>query len=163
MRLGRVVVIAAVGVVALVSRPGALRAQTPPDMQISLGLYAQVHMEASSLGTPAEGRVFMELQRARPRFELTLNGWVHAVIEPDFGQNRARLRNAFISFDATDAVTIRVGQFKKPFALIQRTSSSVVPLIQRGVRIAGLEERVETRGEPVTLPDGSALIADEQT
>ena len=163
MRHCGVVVRAVVWALALVSRTGVLRAQTPPDMQIRVGLYAQVHTEASSLGTAQDGRVFMEIQRARPRVELTLNDWVHAVVEPDFGQNRARLRNAYIGFDVTDAVTIRMGQFKKPFALIQRTSSSVVPLIQRGVRIAGLEERVETRGEPVTLPDGSALIADEQT
>jgi hypothetical protein len=163
MRHCGLVVMGMVWALALVSRPDGIRAQTPPDMQIRLGLYAQVHMEASSLGTAQDGRVLMELQRARPRVELTLNNWVHAVVEPDFGQNRARLRNAFIAFDVTDAVTFRVGQFKKPFALIQRTSSSVVPLIQRGVRIAGLLERVEARGEPVTLPDGAALIADEQT
>jgi hypothetical protein len=163
MRHTGLIVLAAIGGLALVWNPGSLRAQVPPDMQIRLGIYAQVHVEASSLGTTQDGRVFMELQRVRPRFELTLNDWVEAVVEPDFGQNRARLRNAFIAFEVTEAATIRVGQFKKPFGLIQRTSSSLVPVIQRGVRIAGLADRVETRGEPETLPGGAVLIADEQT
>lgn len=162
MRLSRV----GVGVVLAIGMGvGAAdaHAQLPPEVEFRIGMYLQVESQYSSLGTPEEGRFDMGLNRARALLEMTVNEWIFARLEPDFGRNRARVRNGYIEFRFDDALNLRAGQFKKPFGLIQRTSSSVIPVIERPTTILGLASRVEVRGEPIELPDGRSLVADEQT
>lgn len=139
------------------------RAQMPAEVTVSVGLYLQIEAQYSSVGTDLEGRTMMDVHRARPLLALTVNDWITARLEPDFGGGRVRARNAYIQFDFDDAAQLSFGQFKKPFGLIQRTSSSMIPVIQRPVEILGLQERVEERSSPVTQPDGTALLGDEQT
>ncbi len=140
-----------------------LQAQATNGVQVRVGGYLQVETELSSLGTEANGRLNTQLNRVRPRLDFTLDEWITGRIEIDFGQGRTRMRYAHIDFAVTEDATIRVGQYKKPFGLLQTTSSSTIPVIQRGVRISGLEDRVDARGTPVRLPDGDPVLGEEQT
>jgi hypothetical protein len=149
------------GVVLMWFGPQRVVAQSP-DFAVRVGLYMQAQLEASSLGTAEDGRVLMRMRRARPRFEVQLNDWISARVEPDFGQNDAELRYGYIELAVGDEVDVTIGQFKKPFGLVQSTSSSRIPVIERATEIAGLEARIEDRSDPVRLPDGQALTADEQ-
>lgn len=140
----------------------AARAQLPGEVTVNVGMYLQVESQYSTLGTAAEGRHRIQVNRARPIFELTLDDWITAELVPDFGKGDVRLRDAWIRFAFDDAANVRVGHFKKPFGLIERTSSSMLPVIQRGTEILGLRERIATRTGPVTLPDGTTLMGDPQ-
>lgn len=151
----------AVGAALLAARPAA--AQLPENVNFEAGMYLQVQAQVSSLGTPEEGRTLMNLHRARVLLGMTIDEWISARFEPDFGEGRARARNAYVEFAFDDAARISIGQFKKPFGLIQRTSSSLIPVIQRPTEILGLPDRVAARTEPVALPDGEAVFGDEQT
>lgn len=148
---------------ALLGMGTAAAAQVSADPEVRLGFYVQVEAEYSSLGSPENGRVVMGIHRARPRLELIVNERLRGRLEPDFGGGRARLVYATVDLDVGENTTLRFGQFKKPFGLIENTSSSLIPVIQRGTEISGLAERVSALGSPVALPDGRTLIADEQT
>jgi hypothetical protein len=134
-------------------------------VQVRLGGTVHVQYEASTLGTPGDGRSFMELRRLRPRVDFTIDGWITGRIEPDFAQGRARIRHGFLDFALSESLGVRAGSYKKPFGALQLTSSTVIPVIERGVRIAGLNEAIETRlGEAVALlPDGRVIPGEQQS
>jgi hypothetical protein len=56
------------------------------------------------------------------------------------GMARLQIRDAFLNMGFDPRFQLRVGQFKKPFSLLQLTSSSIWPVIERGVRIRGLSD-----------------------
>lgn len=143
----------------------ALSAATPvraqPEVRARLGAYLQVETQWSSLGTREDGNITTDLHRVRPRVDFEVGEWISGRIEPDFAGGRVRLRSAYIAFDLGGA-ELTFGQFKKPFGLIQLTSSSAIPVIERPTAIAGLNDRFD--GLPlVELPDGRSIVPDEQT
>ncbi|CAN5625319.1 hypothetical protein BH23GEM9_BH23GEM9_27190 [soil metagenome] len=100
-----------------------------------------------------------EHRRVRLSADVQLSDWIHGRVEPEFAMGRLQLRNAWIAFELDSAVVLRAGQFKKPFGLVQLTSSSTLAVIERGVRIRGLENAlrhadeeplVDLRGELMT-------------
>lgn len=84
-----------------------------------------------------------EMRRFRLRTNVAFENWLTGELEADFAGGRVQLRNAFINYEIAPAFQVRAGQFKKPFSLLQLTSSSTYPVIERGVRIRGLEEALE--------------------
>jgi hypothetical protein len=142
---------------------GATPAWAQPEVRATVGAYIQTELQWSSLGTPEDGRVFMDLHRVRPRIDFEMDDWISGRVEVDFAGGRVRLRNAYAGFDFGALAQVRVGQFKKPFGLIQLTSSSVIPVVERPTAIAGLDDRFEAFGLPVSLPDGRSVVPDEQT
>lgn len=80
-----------------------------------------------------------ETRRIRLQFDLEIDDWITGRIQPDFTLGRLRLADAWMNLALTDAFQLRFGQFRKPFSLIDLTSSSQIPTIERGVRIRGLE------------------------
>ena len=95
-----------------------------------------------------------EMRRLRLRTQVAFEDWLTGEVEVDFGGGRVQLRNAFANYAIAPALQIRAGHFKKPFSLLQLTSSSVYPVIERGVRIRGLAEalQVEDQPDPVLQP-----------
>jgi hypothetical protein len=59
----------------------------------------------------------------------------------DFESSRARVRDAYASWKATNALTLRIGQFKPPFNILETTSAKQLLVIERGNRIRGLSTR----------------------
>jgi hypothetical protein len=66
--------------------------------------------------------------------------WIRGQIEPEFAMGRLALRNVWMAFEVDSALVIRAGQFKKPFGLVLLTSAARLPVIERGVRIRGLDD-----------------------
>jgi hypothetical protein len=56
------------------------------------------------------------------------------------GGGQVRLRNGWLDYRFAESWGVRAGQIKKPFGLIQLTSHTRVPTIERGVRIRGLTQ-----------------------
>lgn len=82
----------------------------------------------------AENDVF--LRRARLTFNLTVNDFVDARIEPDFAGTTS-LRDAWVRFNFSDAFTIAAGQFKRGFDVFTLSSSVDLSLVERDGRIEG--------------------------
>ncbi len=147
---------------ALLTGGSTAQAQLPGEVTVNTGMYLQVESQYSSLGTEADGRTRIWVPRARPMLELSVDDWITAELVPDFGKGDVVLRDAWIRFGFDEAASVRLGHFKKPFGLIERTSSSLLPVIQRNTDILGLRERLDARTDPVTLPDGTTLMGDPQ-
>jgi hypothetical protein len=119
-------------------------AQTAPARVVVSGRmhfqWNSTSIDANDAGTttPIPATTF-EHRRVRLSADVQLSDWIRGRVEPDFAMGRVGLRNAWIAFDVDEAVVIRAGQFKKPFGLIMLTSAERLPLIERGVRIRGLD------------------------
>ncbi|NJD09374.1 MAG: hypothetical protein FIB01_02655 [Gemmatimonadetes bacterium] len=119
--------------------------------------------EEAGLAVAPAGTSF-ETRRIRLAAELTIDGWIRGMIEPDFAMARLQLRQVWMELGFSDALALRAGQWKKPFSLIQVTSSSMIPMIERNVRIRGLAEALKKENVAGTLTSfGSIpLIGEEQ-
>ncbi len=78
-------------------------------------------------------------RRARIQVDGNIAENVAFVIQPSFedGKNRLRLRDAYVDVrltkrDASTALTVRVGQEKRPFGRYELTSSNNLPSLERG-------------------------------
>jgi hypothetical protein len=102
-----------------------------------------------------------EHRRVRLAADARINEWIRGRIEPEFAMGQLRLRQVWMALDLDDSFTVRAGQFKKPFNLINLTSGSEVPVIERGMRIRSLEAAVR-REHPEYARDvrGEALLGE---
>lgn len=95
---------------------------------------------------------------------LVIDDWITGMVEPDFALGRLQIRQAWMELGFHPAFGVRGGQWKKPFSLIQLTSSAQIPMIERNVRIRGLEDALAEGLPAGTLTEfrGSALPGEEQ-
>ena len=150
IRIGAALVLA----LALAGPAGA-SAQTLQAGPLELDLTGRVQTQFSTtsvdedqLGPNAEvASTGFEIRRARFGAELSFEDWLTGAVEADLSELGPVLKDAFIDARFTEALALRVGQFKKPFGLIEQTSSSKIPMIERSVRIRGLDQLVPVIGE----------------
>lgn len=108
-----------------------------------------------------------ETRRARLGVQVDLADWIGSEIEAEFASRDVTLKNAFVDLAFDPRFGVRIGQFKKPFSLIELTSSTKILPIERGLRIRGLSQSLLAAvgpGAPIGLPnlDGSPLLPEEQ-
>lgn len=164
----------------LLALPARLDAQEREDRRprVELTGRLQVQYNSSSIAREEEFESSttpfstFEVRRARLGVRLELSDWILSEIEAEFASRDVALRNAFIDFAFDPGFGVRVGQFKKPFSLLELTSSTVILPIERGLRIRGLSEflvldtvsgEVDAllpifAGDPL-LPEEQALLA----
>jgi hypothetical protein len=147
-------------------------AQTAP-VRTSVGgrMHYQWNSTSVDRGDLAEGAAALaphsfEQRRIRLTFDAQISDWITGRVEPEFAMGRLGVRNAWMAFTLDPALVIRAGQMKKPFGLVWLTSASTLPVIERGVRIRGLEDALrqaddgtlsELRGE-VLVGEHHALL-----
>lgn len=130
----------------------------------------QVQYNTSSLsgaGESGSGEVpfsTFETRRARLGVGLDLSDWIESLIEVEFGSGDVALKHAYVDLGLDPRFGVRVGQFKKPFSLIELTSSTAIVPIERGLRIRGLAESLGAGAAvPFPRPGGKLLLPEEQT
>lgn len=133
----------AVAVVTAGSLAGPVHAQSVP---ISVELTGRMQfqwnstsIDAEEAGEPIASSTF-ETRRVRLGVDVAVGDWIRGFIEPEYALGNVQLRQAWMALDIDPALVLRAGQVKKPFSLINLMSSSSHPMIERGVRIRGLEE-----------------------
>ena len=123
----------------------------------------ELRLEGVDVAIP--GSTF-EMRRLWLTTDVAFEDWLSGELELDFAQGRLRTRNAFINFEVDPAFQLRAGQLKKPFSLLELTSSSKWPVIERGVRIRGLGDALRagdvSLAPLLTRVDGDVLLPDEQ-
>jgi hypothetical protein len=109
-----------------------------------------------------------EIRRLRFGAELEYQEWLTGKLELEYAMARLQMRDVYVNFGFDPRLNLRIGQFKKPFSLLQLHSSSMWPLIERGVRIRGLDALMELQNESAGGPDllgafqGDAVLPEEQ-
>lgn len=109
-----------------------------------------------------------EPRRIRFGWQLEVDDWITAQVQPEFALGQLRLTNAYLNLAFGTRAELRLGQFKRPFSRIFLTSSSTIPPIERGARIRGIEDAFEARVEPDEVPDfflvfpRDLVVAEEQ-
>jgi hypothetical protein len=115
---------------------------TPPTVRMTATVQLQYNTTSvtesqAGVSTPIAPSTF-EMRRVRMGLEMRLADGLTARVEPEFAMGRVALRNAWMELGVADGWSVRAGQFKKPFGLIQLASNTVVPTIERAARIRGL-------------------------
>jgi len=88
-----------------------------------------------------------ETRRVRLSADVAVGDWIRGRVEPEFTLGQLDLKQAWMSFMLDSAFVVRAGQFKKPFGAINLQSSAELPVIERGVRIRGLEGALAASSE----------------
>ncbi len=143
-----------------------------PGVHLQLDGYLQVQFNTSSVtadDVPSPPEVVapasstFETRRARIYLTANFDDWIEARIQPDFALGQLKLGDAFIDFVFDPRLGLRVGQFKQPFNLMGLRSSTQIPVIERGLRIRGLDTEFRSRLDSATPGiDGQPLVGDEQ-
>ena len=107
-------------------------------------------VDAEELGIPVgPAETAFETRRIRFGTDIAYGDWLTGTVEADFSGEGARLTDAYVNVPLLDGLELRAGQFKKPFGRIELTSSTQIPMIERSVRIRGLEPLVEATGSVI--------------
>jgi hypothetical protein len=145
------------------------------DTQVRLTGRVQVQYNTTSVseedvaagGSEVVAASTFETRRVRLGVRLTIDDWIEGMLEPDFALGRLQLRQVWMNLGIDPAFELRVGQFKKPFSLIQLTSSLETSAIERGLRIRELGEAYAVADAGAASPvlgtwGGDPVLAEEQ-
>jgi hypothetical protein len=104
----------------------------------SIKVEGLVQYQAASSTVDSVVELDSELRRMRLQVDGDAGNGFGGRLQMDFDSNRARVRDAFAEYRPTSVFTLRGGQFKPPFNVIETTSAKRLPVIERGVRIRGV-------------------------
>lgn len=155
----------AAGAVWLMSGAAHAHAQAPP-VSVTLAGRVQFQWNSTSVDAapgaePIASSTF-ETRRVRLGASIRVGDWIRGVIEPEYALGRLQLKQAWMSLEFDSALVVRAGQFKKPFSGIELSSSTAHPMIERGVRIRGLDDALGSLNEgELSSLRGDLLLGEE--
>lgn len=75
------------------------------------------------------------IRRARLAMKVKINDWVSGIAEPDFGEGKLSLKDAYFKAELGENFELLAGQAKRRFDLFELTSSTQILVIERDGRI----------------------------
>jgi hypothetical protein len=132
-----VAVISAMAAAAAVAQTPAVRVSVTGRLQTQ---FNTTSVDGDDVATTAPAASTFESRRVRLGARIQVGDWIEGMLEPDFALGRLQLKQAWMSLELHPAMTLRAGQFKKPFSAIHMQTSTQYAPIERGVRIRGLSE-----------------------
>lgn len=165
--------------VALITAPGMAQTVDAGDLKVKVIGRVQTQFSTTSVSEAeliAAGRgpaspipeTMFETRRVRLGAEVEFQKWLTGKVEAELGMARLQVRDAYMNMGFAQGFQVRVGQFKKPFSLLQLTSSASYPMIERGVRIRGLAESMNFQDSIAAAPRvlqsfrGATVFGEEQ-
>ena len=138
-------------ILLLFSVAGAQAQEERPPVTTTLAdrlrLEGLLHLQTSSSSVDSSLGVDGELRRVRIALIGTSTETVTAAIQADFDSDRARIRDAYVEWQATPALALRAGQFKVPLNGIELESAKRLLVIERESRVRGMSgSRTSTSG-----------------
>lgn len=127
--------------VAAVAAPAGAQVPVVTTDDIGVALTGRLQTQFNTSTADSVFSTF-ETRRARLGVELDIDGWIEGRVEASFAHG-VRLEDAWMNLGFHPAFQLQVGQFKKPFSLLELTSSSRTIPIERGLRIRGLPQNAE--------------------
>lgn len=154
------------GMLTLLSAPAEAGAQMPDDSSEVLELTGRVQIQFNTSSVADVAFSTFETRRVRLGAEIVFDDWLTGKLEPEYALGELRLADAFIDMAVEPGFGLRIGQFKKPFSLLELTSSTVFPTVERGLRIRGVGEQfrivLERDGETILVDFGGDLVPGEE-
>lgn len=98
-------------------------------------------MQAQWRHTTIEGEPSNEflIRRARATVKVKINDLWHGVVQPDFGEGKFSLKDAYARFTPSKQFEFTMGQAKRNFDLFELTSSTQILVIERDGRIGNVK------------------------
>lgn len=140
--------------------------QTAP-VEVSLGGRLHYQWNSTSVdeselaaGT-ALARSTFEQRRVRLTVDVHVSDWITGRLEPEFSQARLVLRQVWMAFELDSTLVVRAGQVKRPFGTVMIASTATMPVIERGVRIRGLDDALRSADATVHRSVRGELLTGE--
>ncbi len=100
----------------------------------------RVHTQFNTTSVDAEPGSEFLIRRARLTAVVKIDDFISGKIQPDYGEGKITLRDAYLRMSLSPSFRITVGQFKRPFDLFELTSSTRTLVIERTGRITGVDQ-----------------------
>lgn len=123
----------------LLAAAGHLSAQIPDDEGVKIEVGGRLHTQfnTTSIDDVPPSQLF--IRRARLEIDVRINDRVTGAIAPDFAGDEVTMKDAFIDVAFAPETRLRVGKMYRPFGLLEQTSSKRILMVERGLRIRGLD------------------------
>ena len=118
----------------------ALAQQDSPKLEIKPIARMKVKFTRTSVDDEEIATTNFELRRIRFGTTFVFDEWLTGEFEAELAMARLAMRNMYVNMAFSPQLELRAGQFKKPFSLMELTSETIWPIIERGVRIRGLSD-----------------------
>jgi hypothetical protein len=101
-------------------------------------LSGRVHTQFNTTSVSGEPTSEFLIRRARFSAEVVVNDVVSGKVEPEYGEGRAQLRDAYLRLSFSRGFRVTVGQFKRLFDLFELTSSAQTLVIEGAGDVRGV-------------------------
>lgn len=116
------------------------RAQVTIDSRaVEITLTGRVHLQWNSSSVGEEISNEFLIRRTRLTAELKVNDWISGKVQPDYGDGKINLKDAYLRLTFDPALRATLGQFKRPFDVFELTSSTKILVIERAGTIRGVD------------------------
>jgi hypothetical protein len=137
--VGRTFALTVVVGLSFISHPDRSRAQVEiRSRAMRLTATGRIHTQYNTTSVPGELATQFIVRRARFVAEVKVNDVVDGKVEPDFGEGKIDLKDAYVRFNLAPALRLKFGQFKRPFDIFQLHSSTETLIIERAGDIRGV-------------------------
>jgi hypothetical protein len=126
--------------VALMLAPASAFAQVELESKATeITLTGRVHLQWNSTSVDEQISNEFLIRRARLTVKIKVNDWISGKVQPDYGEGKLSLKDAYLRLTFDRAFRATLGQFKRPFDLFELTSSTKILVIERAGGIRGLD------------------------
>ncbi len=131
----------AVGATLMLIPAGVGEAQVQINSRaIGITLTGRVHTQFSTTSVAGERASEFQIRRTRFTARIQIDDFIDGAIQPDFGQGKISLKDAYLRLTFDRAVRLTFGQFKRAFDIFELPSSTQILVIERTGSIAGVDD-----------------------
>lgn len=106
---------------------------------VEITLTGRVHTQFNTTSVTDEPETEFLIRRARFTADVKVNDFVSGRIQPDYGEGKISLKDAYVRLTFHPAFRATIGQFKRAFDLFELTSSTEVLVIERTGEVRGID------------------------
>lgn len=105
---------------------------------VEIGIGGRVQAQLNTTTAESQPDLEMLLRRVRLEAQVRVNDLVSGKVQPDFAGDRVSVKDAFIRLEFSPQLQLLAGQAHRPFSLVELTSSTRMPPVERGARLRGV-------------------------
>ena len=122
--------------------PGPTRVHAQVEIRsraATLTVTGRVHAQFNTSSVTGEFSSEFLIRRARLTAEVEINDFVSGKVQPDFGEGKVDLKDAYVRLSFDPAFRVYAGQFKRPFDIFELPSSTQILVIERAGDVRGID------------------------
>ncbi len=131
--------LAALAALAVQAKPARAQEVQIRSRAAEITLTGRVHLQWNSSSVADEISNEFLIRRARLTAEVEVNDWISGKVQPDYGEGKVSLKDAYVRLTFDPSFRATLGQFKRPFDLFELTSSTKILVIERAGGVRGVD------------------------